>query len=278
MMVSYAQDAEDVMLQRVFPRDHRGFYIDVGASDPVLMSVTKHFYDQGWRGVNIEPVPSVWERLRDQRPRDINLNAAVSDRVGQVTFYEVTSETTCSTLSAPLAEAYEGRGLKVTPREVPLTTLAQVCQNHAEAPIDVLKIDVEGNELEVLSGGDSARWRPRVVLAEKNHFELWEPILLGHGYLLAAATEINRYYVREEDSALLPRLAAPLGPQDSFIPAGELDALEMMRLRADKAHGDAGAAQSSGEVIGPSTMRLRRMAARHPRLAAVGKALLRLAD
>ena len=27
MMVSYAQDAEDVLLQRVFPRDYWGFYI-----------------------------------------------------------------------------------------------------------------------------------------------------------------------------------------------------------------------------------------------------------
>jgi len=67
MMVSYAQDAEDVMLQRAFPRDYRGFYIDAGASDPVQFSVTKHFYDRGWRGINIEPVPSVWGRLRDQR-------------------------------------------------------------------------------------------------------------------------------------------------------------------------------------------------------------------
>ncbi len=93
-MVSYAQDAEDVLLKRVFPQDYQGFYIDAGASDPVRFSVTKHFYDQGWRGVNIEPVPSVWLRLRDQRPRDVNLNAALSDREGRLTFYEVTTETT----------------------------------------------------------------------------------------------------------------------------------------------------------------------------------------
>ena len=57
MMVSYAQDAEDVMLQRVFPRDYRGFYVDVGASEPVRFSVTKHFYDQGWRGSTSSPCP-----------------------------------------------------------------------------------------------------------------------------------------------------------------------------------------------------------------------------
>ena len=123
MMVSYAQDAEDVLLQRAFPWKHRGFYIDAGASDPVHFSVTKHFYDWGWRGINIEPVHSVWRRLRDHRPRDVNLNAGLSDREGKLTFYEVAAETTWSTFSAQLARAIEGRGVKVSPREVPVTTL-----------------------------------------------------------------------------------------------------------------------------------------------------------
>ena len=57
MMVSYAQDVEDVMLQRAFPRDYRGFYIDAGASDPVQFSVTKHFYDRGWAGSTSSPCP-----------------------------------------------------------------------------------------------------------------------------------------------------------------------------------------------------------------------------
>jgi FkbM family methyltransferase len=278
MMVSYAQDAEDVLLQRVFPRDYRGFYIDAGASDPVQFSVTKHLYDHGWRGVNIEPVPSVWGRLRDQRHRDVNLNAGLSDRVGRLTFYEVPSETTWSTFSAVVAEGLVGRGLDVRPREIPVTTLARVCDEHADAPIDVLKIDVEGLELEVITGGDWVRWRPRVVLVENNGAELWEPILLGHGYLHAVTTEINRYYVRDEDRSLLPRFLAPLGRQDSFILAGELHALGIMRGPAGEAHGEARAAQSHGQAVGPNMLRLQRMAARHPRLAAVGKALLRLAD
>jgi hypothetical protein len=57
----------------------------------------------------------------------------------------------------------------------------------------VLKIDVEGYELEVICGGHWIRWRPRVVLVENNGAERWEPRLLGHGYHLAVTTEINRY-------------------------------------------------------------------------------------
>ena len=52
-LVSYAQHGEDILLHRLFPEGHRGFYLDVGANHPTLHSVTKHFYDRGWRGVNL---------------------------------------------------------------------------------------------------------------------------------------------------------------------------------------------------------------------------------
>src|SRR5262249_31332093 len=101
-MVSYAQNAEDVLLNRLFP-DGVGFYIDVGAHDPVHLSVTKHFYDRGWSGINLEPEPVGFAKLCDQRPRDINLNVGVSDHDGAMTFYEAPGATGWSTFS--LAQA-----------------------------------------------------------------------------------------------------------------------------------------------------------------------------
>ncbi len=59
-MVSYAQNGEDVVLARVFGDRRAGFYVDVGAGHPVVDSVTKHFYDLGWRGINVEPLPRSW--------------------------------------------------------------------------------------------------------------------------------------------------------------------------------------------------------------------------
>ena len=56
MMISYAQNFEDVILQRVFHTCDQGRYIDIGGYDPTIDSVTKHFYDRGWSGVNVEPV------------------------------------------------------------------------------------------------------------------------------------------------------------------------------------------------------------------------------
>src|SRR4051812_41620263 len=85
--LSYAQNAEDVLLRRAFPHDD-GFYIDAGANDPTFHSVTKALYDLGWSGVNIEPIPELHRRLGVDRPRDVNLWSGVSDQQGELTFFE----------------------------------------------------------------------------------------------------------------------------------------------------------------------------------------------
>ncbi len=97
--ISYSQNREDVVLHRVFAGLRSGFYIDVGANDPVIASVTKAFSELGWRGINVEPVPSVFERLREDRPLDINLNLGVSNCSKTVAFFECRSLTTLSTFS-----------------------------------------------------------------------------------------------------------------------------------------------------------------------------------
>ena len=54
-ILSYAQNAEDVVLSRVFAAQEFGFYVDIGARHSVEDSVTLHFYERGWHGVNVEP-------------------------------------------------------------------------------------------------------------------------------------------------------------------------------------------------------------------------------
>lgn len=43
------QNFEDAMLNRLFHEQATGLYIDVGAREPNMHSVTKHFYKDGWR-------------------------------------------------------------------------------------------------------------------------------------------------------------------------------------------------------------------------------------
>ena len=87
-MISYAQNFEDVMLARALESVERGFYIDIGAWHPDRHSVTRHFYELGWNGINVEPGRTYFSLLKRRRPRDLNLNLAVSSHLGPVRFHE----------------------------------------------------------------------------------------------------------------------------------------------------------------------------------------------
>ncbi|WP_211321611.1 hypothetical protein [Pedobacter cryoconitis] len=53
---SYSQEGEDMIYRSCFEnrKHYKGFYIDVGAHHPYRFSNTVHFYQNGWRGINIE--------------------------------------------------------------------------------------------------------------------------------------------------------------------------------------------------------------------------------
>jgi FkbM family methyltransferase len=236
-MISFAQNGEDVLLNRLFPADYRGTYVDVGANHPTLHSVTRHFYDRGWRGINVEPVSRVYEMLVAERPEDLNLSLALSDHQGSMTLHESVDALGMSTLDPDFAAGLLDHGFPCVERAVPVTTLAALCERHVgDRTVDFLKIDVEGHEAAVIRGGDWGRWRPRVVLVEATIApETWEALLLTAGYLPAAFDGLNRYYVRGEDEAWLPLLRAPVNVLDDFVLHDHVTAIEDLRYQRDEA-------------------------------------------
>lgn len=221
-IISYAQNFEDVMLWRALGGIEQGFYIDVGAADPVDMSVTKAFYDAGWRGVNIEPGRHYFERLREARPEDVNLDVALAERPGSRVFHEI-AETGLSTLHDEVAEGHRRDGFRVSARPVTVMTLADVCRTHATGDIHFLKIDVEGAETDVIAGGDFERFRPWIILLEATEpgtttlAYRWEPMLLAARYEFVWFDGLNRFYVAAEHlAAVKPHFRLPPNSFDLF--------------------------------------------------------------
>jgi FkbM family methyltransferase len=222
-VISYAQNAEDVVLARLFAGQPAGRYVDIGAGDPVEASVTKHFYDHGWRGVNIEPIPAMAERLRRDRPADVTLAVAVGAKPGSAVLHVVADEWGWSTLDDQLARGYrEDKDWRLDDVEVALVTLEAVLDDHP-GRVDFLKIDVEGAEQDVIDGGDWTRHRPRVVVVEATEpgsptpaHEKWEPVLLDAGYRCALFDGLNRFYAEAADDEALTVLAAPANVFDTF--------------------------------------------------------------
>jgi FkbM family methyltransferase len=216
-MISYAQNGEDVILDRLFRDVSDGFFIDAGAAHPVMHSVTFHFYRRGWRGISIEPNPSTYEELCAVRPLDLNLNCGLSDREGSLTFYETPLTKSWSTDPEFLVGAFGADCGTIVSRECPVTTLTRICERHVDRPIDILKIDVEGQERQTIEGADWSRWRPRIVVVEGWPDVRWGR-LLESDYLHALFDGINHYYVRAEDRGWLRLLKSAANATDDYVP------------------------------------------------------------
>ncbi len=222
--ISYSQNAEDVLLWRALGHVQDGFYIDVGANDPEEHSVTKAFYDAGWRGISIEPLPSFHQAFLEQRPRDINLAIAAGATNGELTLYDTPQVRGWASPEQSVAELHRSEGHEVVEMTVPVRTLASVCEEHVKGDIHFLKIDVEGFEGEVLKGMDFARWRPWVLVIEatlpnsrETNHAAWEALVTGRHYRFVWFDGLNRYYVAEEHSELLPHFGIQPNVFDDYI-------------------------------------------------------------
>lgn len=199
-LISFAQQWEDIILYHLLKNVHGPIrYIDVGANNPVLESVTKFFYDRGGSGINIEPQQKEIDLLNEDRPRDINLQVGISDKAGELTLYgdDVCASFDCNNQNANQKIAHI----------VPVVTLSDVFNSYVQKDenIHFLKIDVEGWERKCLEGMDFTRFRPWILCIESiipcttiSAHENWEDLVLGQNYVLIGDTHVNRYYVAAE--------------------------------------------------------------------------------
>ncbi|MBV8528498.1 MAG: FkbM family methyltransferase [Candidatus Dormibacteraeota bacterium] len=251
-MISYAQNHEDVLLARALADTTSGFYIDVGAYDPTEDSVTRHFYDLGWRGINIEPQAKYAARLRAARPRDVTLQVALSDAPGTATLHHALAGDGLATIDTAETGRLRAFGQLGDEEAVTVTTLAQVCAEHCDegTPISFLKIDVEGHERPVLEGADWSRWLPRIVVVEAAEplttrpvHQGWEPILVAAGYAAVLFDGVNRWYAQSDDHRTAQLLSYPPNVLDEYQPHPWVSRVEALQSEVQKLQGLLAAAE-----------------------------------
>src|SRR6266545_1788243 len=214
--VSYAQNFEDVMLWRALKHIEKGFYVDVGAQHPVIDSVSKAFYERGWRGIHIEPVPQYAELLRKDRPDETVLQVALADTEGTLEL-NVIPDSGLSTCVDAYAERHKVEGGYEYHRiQVPVLTLKSVSGSLAGKDVHWLKIDVEGFEEIVLRGWDSQTLRPWIILVEatiplsaETDYGTSDAILTTAGYQFVYFDGLNRFYVSKEHADLAEAFSCP---------------------------------------------------------------------
>jgi FkbM family methyltransferase len=194
---SYAQWGEDVLVWDYFHRKSRGFFIEVGANDPINLSQTYLLEQNGWEGILVEPQAACCDKLRPVRQRSKVFQAACGapEQKGKVKFCVATQHD-----RSMLATGRPAEEVTFTHTvEVDLMTLDDILAQSGNPTPDFLSIDVEGGELEVLRGFDFTKHRPALILVEDDVYDLRvHSYLLAKGYKLVKRTGSNNWYVPKE--------------------------------------------------------------------------------
>lgn len=205
---SYSQEGEDIILSYIFiEKKTAGFYVDVGAHRPKRFSNTYFFYKKGWRGINIDAMPGSKKLFTKIRPRDINLEIAISDKKQEVTYY-MFNDSALNGFSKELSAEINSKGKYRIIDEIKMetSTLKDVLDTYLpeNIEIDFLSVDVEGLDLQVLKSNDWNKYKPKVVLVESLDFsfddlgnsEIYK-FLVSKDYHLAAKTMHTLFFVND---------------------------------------------------------------------------------
>ncbi|KVV15871.1 methyltransferase, FkbM family [Flavobacterium sp. TAB 87] len=166
---SFSQEGEDLILERLFEGKNWGIYVDVGAHHPYRYSNTFKFYLKGWRGVNIDAMPGSMDLFNKWRPRDFNIEAAISEEKEILCFY-IFNDLALNTFDETVVKLYDNDKYfrVIEKKEIETKKLSDVLENSLRnsEQIDFMSIDVEGLDLDVLHSNDWQRFKPLVILIE----------------------------------------------------------------------------------------------------------------
>jgi len=177
------------LLRAFAERYESPFFVEIGANDGDHHDHLRPFIlSRPWRGIMVEPVPYIFERLVRNYggiDRVIPANVAIGERDGELPFYHLAEPGPEERERLP--DWFDGIGSfsraavvsharaipdveeRIVEREVPAMTFDSLCRQNAVESVDLVVIDTEGYDWQILQSIDLAAWHPRLVIYEHYH-------------------------------------------------------------------------------------------------------------
>lgn len=185
----------------------------IGAMDGVSFDAGRPFIDRyGWKGLYVEPVPEMFERLREsfvgtaQEYHNRYENSAIDVSDGTVTMVRIKPEVVDSGI---IPHGYNGMSAIHPPKnglgwegsghayqvelhgeyiEVPAMTLEALFEKHNITELDYVSIDTEGWDWKILQQLDLKKYRPKLIRCE------YENLTDGEKTEVKSWLNRNRYF------------------------------------------------------------------------------------
>lgn len=174
----FSQFGQDKFIDNFFSEKRGGFFVDIGAHDPMELSNSYFFEsERNWNGLCIEPQYNLYKNLKENR-NCICLNCAVSNENKISEFYTVDGY---SNALSGLVDKYDQKHLnrinneilsyggKINKTHVVTKKLQDIFDEHGVKEVDFCSIDTEGSELDIVKSIDFNRTKIKLFCIENNY-------------------------------------------------------------------------------------------------------------
>mgnify|MGYP001165519785 FL=1 len=205
-----------IILDNVIEYKQDGVFVEVGANDGKTGSFTFNLAKIGWTGLNIEPIPRLYQECVEnhrEHKNVINLNCGIGEKNEEVEIYDA------GTLSTIDEETYvnyktvgEFKNICIENKKhlVKVRIMDEVLKEEKIENIELLVIDVEGYEEKVLSGFSIDEYNPKIIIIEigdqykdfikneniREKFKRLRSYLKKHNYSLLVNDVVDNVYIR----------------------------------------------------------------------------------
>jgi FkbM family methyltransferase len=178
---SYSQSGEDVIICRELAARRPGTFLDIGAFHPFKFSNTRRLYELGYKGVFVEPSPSLrapFDQAYGSDPDILFLPLCIGEQCGVATLYDANGDATSSTIPEETKKWTDAYGTRFTPLQIEMVDVPELLRRCPYPAFDFVNIDTEGNVWQIVKQFDFRALDTQVVCLEWNGRE--EDLYLRH--------------------------------------------------------------------------------------------------
>lgn len=203
----FAEFETDKYLRETFFPDfsYKGVMVEVGGGPPTFISTSKHFRDNGWRTICVEPNPKFVKQHQEEGSEVYSYACSNEEKTTSFVINynndEWYSQEHDGVSFSSLGIRYNNVPEHNTQETIEVETikLNTLLERINVEKVDILSIDVEGWELDVMMGFNHLKYNPKVIVLEnfekKKEYEIF---MFERGYIKQTALGYNEIYVKNE--------------------------------------------------------------------------------
>jgi FkbM family methyltransferase len=147
-------------------------YIDIGCNDPINFSTTYFFYkNMNWSGIMVDPSYGIKEKVNIERPKDIFIQCAISNKDGEADLFVLGEESQINTIDINFLKKIKNLPKIKLEKTVKIKTITldNLISQQKINEIFLMNIDTEGKDLEIV---ESYSWKIRPTFVTVENFDI----------------------------------------------------------------------------------------------------------